>query len=364
MPDIESTVLGGAIRSDIPLGDQNAYGEDLIMWRSHNVESSQRLVLTVSFDDLYIHVEGVSPKTDVAPEPGGELVRATDEGTAVASEGMEVVVDAPLGDIHVEGVDDERLLVKANKLARLRSTANAQAVLSALALSVKALDTRVLVQTRVEGDMAALGATYHRVDLDLQCPRDVVLKVTGSNGRTVIAGMGGPVEVMQTEGFIQVEHVKGAVDLTNHQGGVQVHECGGPLNVSVKGGAVTTRNIRGAQSVSCVDGEIVIDTPFGPVSAIGQGGNARIIPLEGIAGNYDVRVERGNVSLLVPETADAVLYATAANGMVRSAKIPLTGSIEPHPGTEQRTVSKYQARLRDGLHTVKVETQDGDVSID
>ncbi|MBN2310753.1 MAG: hypothetical protein JXR94_17400, partial [Candidatus Hydrogenedentes bacterium] len=348
-------VLAGRIQSDLPLEGKTTVGSQFVSARTTNVEAEQRISLTVTFDDVHIHLEGLPEEAGPAVEEGTELVRKVSEDTAAFTEGMELIVDAPLGDIRIEGTDEDAVRVKASKLARLQSKSNASAVLDAIELSVKTLDNRIRIQTHVQDNMESLGCTYYRVDLEIQCPRTAPLKVTGANGHTSVSSMGGPVFIEQMDGVVAIEHVKGQLEITNHKGDVQVFECGGPLTLSVKDGTATTRDIYGKQAIDCLGGKVIVDAPHGEVFVNSRGGDVRIIALDGVDGDYGVRVEGGDLSLLVPSTADATLYVTATNGIVFPA-IPLTGSIDG-------PVRKYQGRLNNGRYTLTLETKDGDIAI-
>ena len=358
MPDLEATVRFGSIKSDFPLKDQTSMGDNIVMARHPNVETSRHATVTVAFDDLVIHREGLTEDPNPSEPEGAELVRDTKEFTAPLPEGLEFSVNNLLGDIRLEGADTDRLRVRAVKRVRLQSTANAAAALDALEVTLDTLDHQVKVETRVLDNMETLGCTYYRVDLEIECPRTPPLRIIGSNGHTSVEGVGGPVQIEQMEGGISVVHVKGEVVLTNHSGDARVDECGGPLTLSVTDGAATTRLIRGRQTIACVNGKTVIDEPRGPVAATCRGGDVRIIAAEGVEGDYDVQVDSGNLSVLLAPTADASLQITAVNGIVYSTAVPLEfGSIHGE-------VRKYQGKLNDGTHKLTLVATGGDVLID
>ncbi len=82
----------------------------------------------------------------------------------------------------------------------------------------------------------------------------------------------------------------------------------------------------------------------------------RIIALDGIGGDYDVLAEQGNLSIVLPQDADAIVLVTAQNGLVYSA-LPMTGGIE-------KGLQKFQTRLSSGAFRVALETREGNVVID
>ncbi|MCP4641970.1 MAG: DUF4097 domain-containing protein [bacterium] len=354
-PDVEATVLFGALKSDIAMNSQTRKGGNLVIGRSPNIESTQHVGLTVIFDDLYVHRAGLT--ADAPPPPEGELMTASWERAAPLTPEIEVVVNSALGDIRVEGVDEPELWVNASKHVLLQSSANAAGVLDALQVTVQELDSRIIVETRAEANMDGLGCLRHRVDLLIRCPRDVKrLKIGGGIGHTTVSGIGGPLEVDQQEGTLQVQNVKGQVDLTNRSGNVTVQECGGPLVAVVKDGTATTADVFGKQTVDCTAGKTIIERPGGDVIGRSRGGDIRVMAHEGIGGNFDVQVDGGDLSVLLPFQADATLDVTARNGSTHTA-IPLSGG-------KDKDGEWLKGKLGEGAHNLILKTKDGDIVID
>jgi hypothetical protein len=98
----------------------------------------------------------------------------------------------------------------------------------------------------------------------------------------------------------------------------------------------------------------VIETPHGEVVARNTDGDARIISLDAVSGNYDVRTERGSISILIPAGGDASISATAENGAVHSA-IPLPGNI--------RKDFQEFLKVNTGPYRVTLQTKFGDILI-
>lgn len=355
-PDLECEVLFGGINSHIPL-DQSARDE-LMFGRSRNVESKQRLRLRTSFDNIHIYQEGreTTPPPPIAGHATDLFEGVVDRVTPIA-EGVELIVDAIAGKIEVVGVDDDRVHIKTTKRVRLASAANAAAALEALDVAVESLDSRVEVQTRVRDDMVALGCSYYRVDLLIRCPRTTPVKVRAQNGDTIVRDMGETVVVEQGQGRIIVEHSKSRLDLTNQQGDVQVTNCAGPVTIKATRGAVSTQSIYGKQEISCTEGRTFVDAPLEGLVIRQRGGDARIIALEGVGGDYDVLAERGNISIVLSPDADAKFFVSATDGVIASSAVELQGSI----GGRSR---EFTGRMHGGRHTITLETREGDIIID
>lgn len=356
-PDLEVYVMFGALRSDIPLHPTSS-GE-LTYGRSANVEARQEVRLQTAFGDVEVYSAGEAPANATQSATSGEYTEDVRDRVVAMPEGGELYVKAIAGNVRIEGADEDRLSVKATHIVRTAPDADARVALDALTVKVSEEGNRVTLETAALADMASLGATYHRIDLVITCPRTAPIRVEAADGHTLVRGTGGRIQVDQARGRITVEHGKGALELTNREGDIHVANCAGPLKATATQGSVSTLEVFGMQDISCEGGRTVLDAPRGEVRVRQRGGDVRILPLEGIGGGFDVLAEGGNVSILVPDAADVTLFATARNGQVRSA-IPLTGEIG-------KGYQRFQGRPEGsptGRYQVMLETVDGDIIID
>lgn len=354
-PDLEVSAVLGEVQSDVQL-DRTSQGRWIVA-RKPDAEAPQHIALFASFGDIHIHREGINPQPASPGSGDAELVKWVIEHEIDAPEGTPVAIEAVTGNIRVEGVDDTRIHVTGELLVRVRTAEQARPALDALRVSLEKHKGEILVLTQVLDDIASLGCTYYRGDLIVKCPRTAPLAVRAESGRTVISGMGVPVYVEQEEGVVTIEHAKGELRLVNRRGDIEVLDCAGPVTATTTSGTLITRNIYGKQKLHCVAGKTVIDGPNDAVEVHNEGGDVRIIALDGIGGDYDVSVQQGNLSIVVPPTADATFLVTVENGTVRRSAIPLSGSIE-------KGSQKFLGQLNNGLHTVTLEARDGDIIID
>jgi len=358
-PYIGVVTIFGAIQSEIPLA-QTSPAENHVAGRSANIESRQRVTGKVTFADFHIIQDGTNPvpPAQTAGEDGPHVTDPVKPVELDVPEDIEIVVDATVGDIIIEGIDEDRVYVEAKKLVVLSSNATARAALEALPFKVERLDGQVRIRTSADSTITSLGCTRYRTDLAIRCPRTASLRVTAANGHTAVNGTGGAVAITQKAGRISVEHAKGPLSLTNEKGGILVSDCAGPLELSLSNGTADTHNIAGKQTIYCVAGKAVIDEPGGDVTVRSHGGDARIMALQGVAGDYDVKVEDGNLSILLSPSADSVkLGVTARNGAVESA-------IRLFSGVMEEDVVTYSGGVADGAHTVTLEARNGHIVID
>lgn len=356
-PDITATVFFGELRSDVPL-EQTVRG-NWLLGRGAHPGAKQRLELHTTFNSIAIRHEGAQPASAGPPLPGDtEPFNDVITRTIPVAEDAELIVDAGLGDIRIVGIDENTVHIKATKLARLQTAANARAALEALVLHITEAPNRVSVQSFVVGDMAALGCSSYRMDIEIECPRTVAIKVISKNGRTAILETGGPISVDQSEGTVAIEHAKGPLALKNARGNIEVVNCAGPVDAAAANGAITTRNVFAKQTLTGAQGKTVVDAPQGELFVRNRGGDVRIIAIEGVGGNYDILAERGHLSIVLPATANAQVLVEAKNGKVHvNNGLSLAGSIA-------KDVQRFQGTLGTGQFTLTLKSDTGDIMLD
>ncbi|MDZ4860301.1 MAG: DUF4097 family beta strand repeat-containing protein [Candidatus Hydrogenedentes bacterium] len=356
-PDISASAAFGAIKSDIPL-DQSVRG-DLVIARGGKIESPQHLSLHASFDTITIHQEGVKPPEKAPERNGGEFVRRNIEQSLEVPANAEIAINAIAGDVRITAVDTNQLSVKAVQVVQMQTNANAQAAIEALNVRSEVVDGRVMVLTSVRDNMAALGCTHYRIDLEVLCPRNSVVKLSADSGFSTIAGLGAALTIEQSKGSVSIEQCKGeagALDVTLQEGDVTVKDCVGPLNATTQQGSITTASIAGKQVITASQGRVEVESPKGELVLRNRGGDARVLALEGVFGSYNVGVEKGNITVLLPPDADATLFVTAVNGQVQS-RVRMSGSVE-------RERREYTATLGAGQHRVDLAVDSGNIFID
>jgi hypothetical protein len=231
--------------------------------------------------------------------------------------------------------------------------------MDALRLEFAEEEGAVRLVTRVEDLYQALGSSPSRMDLTVTVPRAMAVTLRAADGDSLASSLNGPLRVEQETGAVAVSHVNGEMALVNRNGAVEASECGGPVTIEAVRGPVTTRHVAGLQTITCSDGKTIVDAPLGGVTVRQKNGDVRLIPLDGIRGDFDVAVESGSVAILVPEAADATLFANATGGVVRTA-LPLTGEVG-------KGFMRLQGRPAAGLpgqFRVLLETTGGDIIID
>ncbi len=349
-PDLTATVVYGAFESDL---DVTRSGQgDRFVARHPNAGGKQRVTMNASFSDITIKVAGT---VAASPAPGGgsQVFNDTKTERLTLPPDATVAVEAAAGHVRVEGWDAAELKVTATRVVWVGTASSAPQALEALQFTVQQAPGTVTVHTLADGDMARFGCTSHRVDLLVQMPKTAVLRVNAADGVTSVTGLQGGATVNQARGEAAVDNTDGALAVSNQQGAVRISDCSGPAEVSARQGTVTLARIRGLINAQNVDGRTVIESPRGGVQARNNGGDVRLLSLEPLGGDVDIRVDRGAISALLAPESSATLTLRATDGRVQSG-IPLTGSING-------ALQEFTGRLNDGQFNVLLEAAGGNI---
>lgn len=348
-PDLIATVLYGEFESAWPVEQRMQADKRIAEHRAP--ESSQKMNLRSTFGSIHIERED-APATSVPPADGeSKPFTESETRTELLTGEVRMVIQAAPGDLHIEGSDDNRIEIAVTRSVKAVSASEAPAALEALQVDVTKGDGAVrIVSTNANAANAAA-----RIHLNIKCPRQIGVDTQGTDGKTEVIGFAGPVILRQAAGAVSAERIKSGLSVTNQNGGVIVSDCGG-AEVAVNRGDAVLKRISGPIRAEAVDGHIVIESPQGPLTLRNNGGDIRILALEGVLGTWDVRVEKGNLRALLAPESDVSLSLQALRGAIHST-IPLQGVISP--GKQE-----FNGRMKDGLFPVRLETVDGDITLD
>lgn len=356
-PPFTATALFGEVQSDIPVTRVAEGG--FVVTQSSGTEPRPRVALRTSFGDIAVKY--------LEPQPGGGSSAATitEAGaqpfkealtlSEAVADGGKVIVEAMAGDVRITGTDTEGLRATATKYVRVQSQPNVRAAMQALDVRAsRAQDGTVTIHTATTDNMAALGCSACRVDLAIEIPRGVSVQVQAQDGQTSIDGLGGSVTVVQSAGGISVEHIKGDIALTNQKGDIKAVSCAGVLQATASYGEVSLSDMYGKMSVDATQGKTTIESPHAEITVRAKGGDVRVLSLDSVPGNYDIRIEQGSIGIVLPPATEAAIAATAENGSIHSG-IPLTGSI--------RKDFQEFVKVGNAPSRVTLQTKNGDIVI-
>ena len=294
-PPFSATALFGDVYSDIPVARVAQQG--FVSARSNDTEKPVRITLRTSFGDIAIKNMELPPgaasdaaSATAAGQPFKEVLTLAE----TLPDNGKVIVEGMAGDVRIIGADAAGLRATAAKYVRVQSQPNVRAALQALDVrATRGEDGAISIRTVATDNMAALGCTIYRVDLTIECPRDASVQIQAQDGHTSIEGIGGAVSVVQHAGAVVVEHVKGALSLTNRKGDIRALSCAGPIEASASYGEIALKEVYGKMTVEASQARTSIESPHGEIVVRAKGGDVRVLSLDAVPGNFDIRAEQG-----------------------------------------------------------------------
>lgn len=350
-PDLNATLSYGTLESELDVVRQMR-GRQLLA-RHPNVEAEHRIIINAAFSDITIEVEGST--SERTPSRSDAFQAFTDVLTEnlPLSEGNSMVITAIPGNIYIEGVDDDQVALSATRAVWTPSASAGMDALEALRVETKQTPGTIALKTAVRQEMSVFECQSYRVDLNIQVPRTMPVTIQASEGITTLANIAGGGHVEQNKGEVLVEHASGTFKIKNNSGAVSLKNCSGSAEVNTRYGATTIERFQGDIRVDSEEGRTHVDAPGGNIYIRNRRGDARLLSLEPIRGNYDILVEEGNLSVFIAPDSNAEVTIRTEGGRVQSA-LPLSGSIK-------QDVQEFFGRLNEGTYTVRLESKNGDV---
>jgi hypothetical protein len=225
------------------------------------------------------------------------------EVSTAGAKSIEILAGA--GDLQVRGQPGAAKVIAGGK-----ACAPSQALLDQTTVVVVREGDVVKVSTQIPPAPAAgvsnlWGATNPYIDLDVDLPTDIPVRLVDSSGDTSVRHIAGG-SIRDSSGDLEVDEVGGDLEVLDSSGDLHVSDVRGKLTLEDSSGDIKLRNIRG-------DVQIKVDSS-GDIRIVDAGANVAIdsdgsgdVDVEGVAGDFilgskgsgDVNVHgvRGRVSI-------------------------------------------------------------------
>lgn len=354
LPDLIATAESGEIETPIAF-ETEIWGET-VTHRHQDPDAEQHIDLFTSFAPIRIHQAALTAAAEPLVAPVGAPITDTIERDYDLLPGTVLRLNLMEGDVTIEGHDGPRVEVSAARFVRVTNVASARLALEGLVLRADFSPEYLGVTTAVQDDMESLGCTEYRMNLTIRLPRGAPVQLRRKNGGTKISNLVADLSIEQEEGSVTLQNIQGNVKISLNKGPIATQDTAGTLELAAGAGDIDVRQPFGDVRVQCTGGNTVIDSPGAGVFGRTLDGDVRLIALAGVKADYDIATENGNISLAVPDTADAVFLLNVYGGSVKSS-VPVTGTID-------RDVQSFQGRLNAGSRRILLEARDGNIVID
>ena len=221
--------------------------------------------------------------------------------------------------------------------------------------------SRVTIQVDASGPTLSLEATHWRgiptsVDYQITVPKWMSLQLSGVNTDISVEDSEGEVNAQSVQGDVTVTGGTKSVSATSVEGDVRITRASGKIECSSVNADVHVTESSGQIGVSSVNGEIVltaIDSDDVEASTINGAVSYAGALKDG--GSYRLGSHNGEVSLAVPERANATVAVTTFSGEF-SSSFPVQLS-------ETRRGKRFSFTLGSGKARVELESFQGEIRL-
>jgi DUF4097 and DUF4098 domain-containing protein YvlB len=219
------------------------------------------------------------------------------------------------------------------------------------------------VEIRIESSGSTLGieAQHSRgfpstVDYQLTVPRGMALDLSGVSTDVSVENSEGEVKIESVQGEVSVTGGTKSVSASSVEGEVHVRGASGRVTCSSVNGGVHIEKTTGPVAASSVNGEIVLDgVDSKEVDASTINGTVRYDGVIKDGGSYRFSTHNGDVSVAVPEQADATISVATFSGDFSSEfKIQLQ---------ETRHGKRFNFTLGNGGARIELESFQGSIRL-
>ena len=279
-----------------------------------------------------------------------------------------------IGRISFEGSDAAQVVVRAKKEVRASTPEEAQEFAKTIQIHVVRRGNEIKIYE--EHPKPSKGISF-AVHYEVQSPSTVDVKCRKDIGPIKIRQVNAAVDVVNSNGSIELHNVRGHLNLHTDIGSIRLQEISGRVHAENSNGSIELHNVRGHLNLRTDIGSIRLQEVSGRVHA--ETSNGRIegtvesLEDEGLfttdIGRIDVKVRKGivpitattsngTIEVTLPADFSGKLDAKTSNGQIRSEFTTLAGVTKR--GLKNTLVSK----IGDGGEAmIKLQTSIGRIQI-
>lgn len=243
-----------------------------------------------------------------------------------ASEGVDIVVDNPFGDVRVEGSDRDTIRVATIKRA---PDPDAMRRLRVGVEPEPSGSVRISTALAGDGDEGAppVAARAIGVDLVVGVPRDRKPRVEVWRGRVEVRDLDAGVEISAQEGEVEVENVAGPIAAQLFRGDQAYRVVFGAVDVRGLSGEIDLESARGGRlGVSLYDGAVRgRDVAFREIAIVTTRGDVHLRGAAEPAGRIRIASYEGDVDVEIGADASLAVRARSREGRVDAGGEGLRG---------------------------------------
>lgn len=191
------------------------------------------------------------------------------------------------------------------------------------------------------------------VDFDITVPAYMALALRGVETDIVVEGVAAEITAETVEGVVDVRGGSGILTLHSADGMIRVDGAQGRIEASSGDGDVIVRNAQGDITAMSIDGDVLLsDIDSRTITGSTVDGDVSYSGTIYDRGRYRLSTHDGNVTLSVPENANATVTVTSYDGDFQTS-FPIV--------LRESRQRRFSFTLGDGSALVELESFDGDI---
>lgn len=193
------------------------------------------------------------------------------------------------------------------------------------------------------------------VNFEITVPRSYDVDIEGLNLAITVDGLRGAAVLQNVEGAITVRGVTGSVDVESVSGGVALEDVRGDITVSTVNEAIRITGGKGNIEAENSNGSIVMrNVDAASVEASTVNGLVEYIGAVRDGGRYFLGAHNGQITMGIPERANARVRVTTHNGRVETAfAVRVAGSRN----------NEFGFTLGSGSASIELESYNGTINL-
>jgi DUF4097 and DUF4098 domain-containing protein YvlB len=223
----------------------------------------------------------------------------------LSTKGVEIlVIDCQAGSLDVRGVagGNQIDVIAEIILDNISESHRRKFFEENILLSLERLRNKAILQSKIRGP--SLTGDQTRIDLTLEVPRKINLKVVDGSGPISIRNILGNLEIDDDTGSIKIANIVGKVNVNDSSGSIDIAEIKGRVEVKDGSGSIEINLVEGDVSVTDGSGEMTIQDVAGKVTVSDGSGSIEIndvaknvFILEAGSGALSVEGVKGKVTI-------------------------------------------------------------------
>jgi hypothetical protein len=235
-----------------------------------------------------------------------ETVRETKNLALSAGEIDTLVINCGAGSFHLRGADDRMNIKVAAQIEveDYEASKFQKFVQDNVQLTLKKQGRQAIFRSDIKP--AALATLEARINLTIEIPKKLNVKITDSSGPIVVGELNsnltvddgsGSIEIKDIIGEVRVDDFSGSIVIEDVEGNVVVIDRSGSIAIEYVAGDVHVKDGSGSIMIGAVDGNVSVSDSSGSIDVQSIKKDVLIVIREGGSGEVTVEGVKGKVTI-------------------------------------------------------------------